>query len=389
MDSIPNELLLAILDEVEDSNRQTILALNRTCQRLHDLTTERLYRQFRGAAPEQFLRAIALPPPYGRPALANCVKEVIWTHDYAEQPSDHNSISPVSRHLLAQALHASDCVLMTRDPCVDLPSAFLDFKPDGIDSDLYLEFFLFFVPKIESLVVRGTRRWQQKMYWFETVAANPTHFQHLKSVTIDGSLQLETAVPLLTLPSLRYMDLSGINSSSTSSSPSIWEEYDPPNRVENVLADGCSLTHFSLRNGRIWPSRLFALYKNFKNLKSFTCESIRCARDIFGRFDYDVFRISLHHSRATLEELSFLKGNAYYGHDMSNFFVHRYSVDIFENLRTLTLSTFHFSTYWTSDNSQDSTKTTALELSSMLPSPSHNAELRVQPHVRFRKMSLC
>ena len=88
-----------------------------------------------------------------------------------------------------------------------LATRFIGFSSEYEVHWWYLEFFLFFTPKAENFFVDAVWQWDDHSYCFESLVANPSPFENLRSITIRGSLRLENIVPLLTLPSLRIMDL--------------------------------------------------------------------------------------------------------------------------------------------------------------------------------------
>jgi hypothetical protein len=271
---LPEELVLSILDYIESDDIETIFALNTTCRLLHRLTLDRLYRKFPGRAPQQFLRTIALPPPDGNPALASHVKEVVWYQSYWTQQAWRRGLSLGDRHWVADELRKSGCILNTTDLSMDLPGRFIGFSSEYEVHWWLLEFFLFFTPKVEKLFVYDVWQWDDHSYWFESLAANPTLFENLKSITLHGPMRLQNIVPLLTLPSIRNMELSQvINMRREPGRTFPWTD-GRDDYIAKRLAHGSSLERLILRESDILFSSAVEIFQSLRKLKNMTYEHV-------------------------------------------------------------------------------------------------------------------
>lgn len=272
--ALPEELLLAVLDYIDADDLSTFRALNGTNRRLRRLTTDRLYRNYPGFHPEQFLRTIVLSPPTERPELANDVREVSWHQSHWTKPSRRRGLALGDRHLVANRLRSSGCILNTTDLSMDLPGRFIGFSSEYEAHWWYLEFFLFFTPRVEKLLVWDVWQWDDHSYWFESLSANPAHFAHLSSITLYGPLRLENIVPLLTLPSIRNLGLTQvINMRREPGRNFAWTE-GRDDYISGRLAAGCSVEVLSMRESDIFFPQAMTILENLNKIKSLTYEHI-------------------------------------------------------------------------------------------------------------------
>jgi hypothetical protein len=178
------------------------------------------------------------------------------------------------RHLAADKLRNSGCILNTTDLSMDLPGRFIGFSAEYEVHWWYLEFFLFFTPRVEKLLVYDVWQWDDHSYWFESLAANPTLFENLKSVTLHGPLRLQNIVPLLTLPSIRNMELSQvINMRREPGRTFPWTD-GRDDYLEKRLAHGSSLERLILRESDILFSSAIEFFKSLRKLKNLTYEHV-------------------------------------------------------------------------------------------------------------------
>jgi hypothetical protein len=271
--ALPVELILAILDQIDPDDFAPIHALNTTCRLLHRLTVDRLCRNYPGRAPQQFLRTITLPPPDGNPAFASHVRKVVWYQTYWTHQARRRGLSLSDRHLIAGKLRNMGCILNTMDPSMDLPGRFIGFSSEYEVHWWYLEFFLFFTPKVEELLVYDVWQWDDHSYWFESLAANPTYFENLKSVTLHGPLRLENIVPLLTLSSIRNLDLTQVvNMRREPGRTFPWSD-GRDDYMDQRLACGSSLERLILRESDLaFPGS--QVFQKLHRLSSFTYEHV-------------------------------------------------------------------------------------------------------------------
>ncbi|KAJ4986377.1 hypothetical protein SVAN01_08069 [Stagonosporopsis vannaccii] len=192
--TLPEELLLAILSHI--THLPTLAALSITTQRLHRLTLPALYHSFPGRHSELFLRTVSHSP-----SLASHARTATWQQE-------RKALSPID------VLEKTHIVSQLNQVCV----------PHGIDlaaeyaqhgrSDEYwwFEMLVLFLPKLEAVRVRESWLWDDHHYWFKSLSTffNPLAQTRLVRATLDGPLRIENVVPLLTIPSLRELDLSQV-----------------------------------------------------------------------------------------------------------------------------------------------------------------------------------
>jgi hypothetical protein len=272
----PDELILEVINHIDTDDLATIHALNATDRRLHRVTKGHLYRRFPGRhGPEQFLRTIALFPPQGSPEIANQVKEVVWYYNDKTREALQRRLPLSDRRLLANQLETSGCILNVTDTSEDLAELFVNLESEHIIDWWYLEFFLFFTPKVESVIVHDAWQWDDHLYWFENVAANPTHFQHLKSITLHGPLRLQNLVPLFALPSIRNMELNqAVDMRQEPDRTFSWAEVREKHGIKQKLAGGSSLERLVLQQSdlKLDCNATIPILESLSKLKSFTYE---------------------------------------------------------------------------------------------------------------------
>jgi hypothetical protein len=273
LDMLPDELMLAIIEHMA---LPALLNFNLVSKRLYRLTLENVYAMFPGPNAACFLRTITLPPPTGRPELAMLVKSVVWTSDlgvmsYHPAGSPPMNISASDRWAIARAYQQLELVLPAESQ-VSLDSRFASHVR-GIfeENDWALEFFLMFVPNVEELKVHGAWQWDDHTYWFTNVAANPTRFNRLKSIEIHGPMRINNIIPLLTMPSLKNLDLEQVivmrrNEEGT------FPWWEPTRRVLEDASSG--LEKLTLAKSHIPASSLASILKAIRGLKHFRYEHV-------------------------------------------------------------------------------------------------------------------
>lgn len=272
--SLPDELILLVLDQLDTDDYLTLRDLNATSSRFHRLTIDRLYRRFPGCAPEQFLRTIALSLPDERHKLMNYVREVVWYQSYWDRPSRRRCLPLGDRHAVANLLRSSGAILDTTELSTDLPGRFIGFSSDFEVHWWYLEFFLFFTPKVEKITVHDTWQWDDHLYWFKSLAANPFHFESLRSITVFGPLRLRNIVPLLTLPSLRTLELTQAIDMRREPDRAFSWALDGEHYVDRRLARGSTLETLIIRESDLYLPFAVEILEKLQKLKSFTYEHV-------------------------------------------------------------------------------------------------------------------
>ena len=272
--ALPDELILLILDELDADDYLTLRALNATSWRFHRLTLDRLYRRFPGCAPEQFLRTITLSHSAHCHELTNYVKEVVWYQDYWSRPCRRRCLPLGDRHAVANKLRSSGAILDTTDISTDLPTRFIGFASDHEVHWWYLEFFLFFTPKVEKITVHDVWQWDDHSYWFKTLAANPAHFGNIRSITLLGPLRLKSIVPLLTLPSIQTLELTqAVDMRREPGRTFPWDD-DGEAHVDRWLANGSSLERLVIRESDFHFPSVMIILEKLNKLKTFTYEHV-------------------------------------------------------------------------------------------------------------------
>jgi hypothetical protein len=209
LSKLPDELILEITEHLAFSS---LLDLSLVNWRFRRVTLPKIYARFSGNKPAQFLRTIALPLPAGRPELARRVKSVKWECDPDVVSPDgfgtgESEISTPDRWAIARAFQ--QLVLATPpEGQASLDSHFARH----IRGPLYmhhwaLDFFLMFVPNVEEVDVYSAWQWDDHKYWFTHIAANAGRFKQLKSIVLGGPMRIENIIPLLTMPSLKNLEL--------------------------------------------------------------------------------------------------------------------------------------------------------------------------------------
>lgn len=273
--TLPDELLLLIFDQIKaDDNISSFHTLNATSKRLRSLTTDYLYYKFHGLAPEQLLRTIALPHPNVRPELADHVKEVVWYQSYWTRTALQRCLKQDDRLLLAVKLRDSGWLIHTSHSSGNLPERFVNFDHEREIHWWYLEFFLLFTPNVQKLCVWDTWQWDDHSYWFDTISRNPTQFKNLQSITLHGPLRLENVVPLLTLPSIRKLELIEVVTMRQEPGKTFSWQDSTDNTIERMLAGGSSLEQLVMRDSDIFFPEAIIILEKLNNLKSLSYEHL-------------------------------------------------------------------------------------------------------------------
>jgi hypothetical protein len=272
--TLPDELILLILDQLDADDHLTLRDLNATSSRFHRLTIDRLYRRFPGRAPEQFLRTIKLSPPDQCHELTNYVKEVVWFQDYWSRPSRRRCLPLGDRYAVANILRSSGAILDTTEISTDLATRFIGFSSEYEVHWWYLEFFLFFTPKVEKITVHDAWQWDDHCYWFKSLAANPSHFENLRFVTVFGPLRLRNIVPLLTLPCIQDLELTQAIDMRREPSRAFSWAHAGEDYVDRRLARGSSLERLVMRESDLHFPSAMVILSQLNKLKSFTYQHV-------------------------------------------------------------------------------------------------------------------
>jgi hypothetical protein len=273
LDMLPDELIVAIVEHLAPPS---LLDLNLVNRRLHNLTLENVYAAFSGPNTACFLRTITLPPPNGRPDLAERVKMVTWELDPDPDDSLQTfnsppiSISSSDRWAVTRAYQ--QLVLVPVETQVPLESRFASHVRGIFEVDHWaLEFFLMFVPNVEELKVQGAWLWDDHAYWFTNVAANRTRFSRLRSIELWGPLRIENIIPLLSMPSLKNLELKEVIVMRQNTEETFqWEQPD-----RRVLEDASSgLENLIMKKSHVPTTSLVSILNALKGLKEFEYEHV-------------------------------------------------------------------------------------------------------------------
>jgi hypothetical protein len=259
-DTLPEELLVTILDHLDaPSNLQALYNLSLTNHLLHRLTIPLLYHRFPGHKSELFLRTVSHYPELG------CrVKEAVWHQERKTVPR----IDIIEKTHIVRRLNQ----LAVPQQGTDLAEQFAKFGKH--DDYWYMEVLLLFMPQLEELEIRDSWLWDDHHYWFKSLSPffNPLCDSRLKKATLHGPLRIENMVPLLTIPTLRTLELTQVvvmrREGYRVFQWSIWP-------VDRLLAEKASnLETLTLKESYIDLEFLVPIIRGIKALQSFTYEHI-------------------------------------------------------------------------------------------------------------------
>lgn len=268
LENLPEELVLLIINHLDLNNLQTLRALNQTSQRLHRLNSQYLYHSFPGRNSELFLRTIS-----EHPKLATYIKSAIWHQERKTNPVLH----VIEKTHIVRKLHQ----LAVPQQGTDLAEQFAKFGKN--DDYWYMEVLLLFMPNLEALTIRDSWLWDDHHYWFKSLSSffNPLYASKLTSATLFGPLRIENVVPLLTIPSLRTLELTQVVVMRREGYRVFQWAVWPVDRLlpavepgERGAREGCvsNLETLVLRESYIDLEYLLPVLRGIKGLKSFTYE---------------------------------------------------------------------------------------------------------------------
>jgi hypothetical protein len=263
LDTLPNELILAILTDVP---LPSLLNLNLVNWRFHNLTLGYVYTTFSGRGAASFLRTIALSTSPS--TLSHCVRNVIWKLEMPKElrkripKPDSNAIAQAYRSLTLASPQIPDNLVTNFETLMDDQSRNL-----SEEDHWYLEFFLLFLPNVETLEVHHAWKWDDHTYWFTNIAANATRFNRLAKVKIDGPLRLENIIPLLDIRSLKDLELWQVAIMRQAEGETFpWDQ--PHRRILREASSG--LERLALKESCIDTDILLPILAAIRALKSFT-----------------------------------------------------------------------------------------------------------------------
>lgn len=254
LDTLPEELILAILSQIHTLSTLANLAL--TNRRLHRLSLPPLYHTFPGRHSELFLRTISRSP-----YLAAYTKVAIWQRE----PRTLSHISTLEKQHIINRLN---------ELCVphgtDLAAQFAKFGKS--EEYWYFEILLLFCPNAEEVRVQESWLWDDHHYWFKSLSPffNPLCVSKLRTVCIEGPMRIENIVPLLTIPTLRVLEVRQVTVMRREGYRvfqwSVW----PVSRI--LPSRSSDLEVLTLRESYIDLELLIPTLERIKGLKRFTYE---------------------------------------------------------------------------------------------------------------------
>jgi hypothetical protein len=256
LDTLPSELILAILSHIDTLPPLANLSL--TNHRLHRLSLPHLYHTFPGQNSELFLRTISHAP-----SLAAHIKRAVWQRE----PRTIPSISPLEKQHITTRLN---------ELCVphgtDLAAHFARFGKS--DEYWYFEMLLLFCPNVEVVQVKESWLWDDHHYWFKALSPffNPLCVSRLRRVCVEGPMRIENIVPLLTIPTLRELELTQVTVMRREGYRvfqwSVWP-------VARILTErGSNLEALILRESYVDLDLLIPILGGIRGLRRFTYEHV-------------------------------------------------------------------------------------------------------------------
>jgi hypothetical protein len=295
LDMLPNELLHGILEYISPPCLNSVNLVN---WHLYKLTLEHLYAAYAGPDAVRFLRTIALPTATRQFGLAERVKRVEWNISPFHQlrasmstSTTSDSISASDKWAIANAYRDLALAL----PCQQANPLDIAFarhtRSDPETNHWFFEFFLSFMPNVQDFHVNDAWQWDDHTYWFTNIAANASRYQHLKTISIEGPMRIENIIPLLSISSLRNLDLEQVIVMRQEEDREFaWHQ---PNR--HVLQDAsCGLERLALRASYLPTDSIVSILKAIKGLRFFTYEHIinGLSHPLGATFDVDYTKLA-------------------------------------------------------------------------------------------------
>lgn len=307
IDTIPAELLLGILDYLP---LQALHSLNLTNRHLYKCSLAHVYATSPGQNEQLLLRTITHP---GNVELAKRVRNVIcrlYTRPHLPR------VSLEEGHAIFEAFQALP-LSISNDRKTDLANTFwIKYLKAEPGTHEYFEFFLLFLPNVETLEVHDAWQWDDHTFWFTTISENASYFGRLKKATIHGPMRIENTVPLLKLPTLRNLELWQVIVTRRAVGELFDWEY-PGQAMSERSSAGGNLETLALRESYFDTATLLPIFKAKRGLKSFTYEHKRndlSSEEILD-INYTALSCFFAHQAATIQHLDIRGGTFMRGHD--------------------------------------------------------------------------
>ncbi|KAJ4294172.1 hypothetical protein N0V90_007862 [Kalmusia sp. IMI 367209] len=280
--SLPDELLLEIVEHLKghifrehDSRRtgNSLYGITLTNRRLYNLSKSLLYSvySFHYGSPDLFLRTIC-----ENQHLASQVNTINW--DYATEAVEEFKYR---RGILAvkQQFNFEESTYDRLNEKVQQGNVTAERLIQELRlgrcylGDLRaLNAIFIFTPNLERLEVVETYRWDDHSYWFRPILDPEPHaFSRLHSVKVHGPLRLENVVALLTLSSMRNLELRQVIEMRREEGRTFDWEHSPS--FKDLLEQrGSNIESFHLLQSFVNFDDLRPVMRAFRALKSFVYE---------------------------------------------------------------------------------------------------------------------
>lgn len=276
---LPNELILEILHYIDSLKypwrRIALYGFNIANRRLHHLSRPYLYStlSFYGGVPYLFVRTICR-----NPELASYVKTVEWDYETGavHKFSYETNILPVRQYFkLDDARGKIGDMAEQGNEVAKCIQEELNMGRVYMGDLRALHVVLMFASNVEHLAVVETYRWDDHSYWFM-----PFHHGHtgalsrLTSATLIGPMRLQNVTALLTLPTMRRLELTHVIEMRREHDRTLeWESSDDSNQWKTFLEkSGSEIEHFHLYDSYVNLNEVKVAVRSMRKLKSFTYE---------------------------------------------------------------------------------------------------------------------
>jgi len=200
LNGLPNELIVQVIVIIQaiDQSIKSLRSLSLTNRRLNYLVIPSLYESFdpRLGRPWLFLRTLI-----STPQLAQHVKHIHWS-DFTESSAIHRP-ERTAHELVASALYQRPGIYLKRLSlaCRDAPRNY----------GTLLAAAVLYTPRLKSIKAQCAKPASMGVTWIESIQHSSMHaFEHLRSIVVDSqNAEIDMSI-LLSLPSLRMLDVTGL-----------------------------------------------------------------------------------------------------------------------------------------------------------------------------------
>ncbi|RYN18871.1 hypothetical protein AA0112_g11407 [Alternaria arborescens] len=250
-DTLPNELVISIIERMPNDNAKDICNLSLTSRRMYTLSVDHLYKSLLVRRPWPLLRTLR-----SSPELANRIRDITWRHNF----NDHDDTEENQAVL-------SSCIKLLESSHQD--GLMRDSSGLRCDHE-FIEILLMFTPNLRTLVIADRAFWPDGEYWFRRIANNLDRFVHLRTINIHGPLSVEAIAYLFLLPSLRNFIASDLVLPERTNNRRVWDNEIP---LRTVLDPGSSqVEKIVLKRSVVEVPTLKYFTEACRDLKSFAYE---------------------------------------------------------------------------------------------------------------------